>query len=276
MENINKIINSDFQIILKSDVFFYQSSTHDTITQDQNIYYDNDIIKNVDLGIDKPEEIFWFEMDIDKLQKSNLTTSKQIKAESLKVLMECKNKIKKIINETELKFNNESRPSRKNKLDRSKKQKIVDSNKFFSGFRNNYIYRLKKIYLPRTCRLIDIIDVSNNVKNIIKEFVNIFKFLITVHEKREKITHNRNITLENILNTVHYNIKLMSIYDDKQIIETLSKIKEDLNQQNYKNYSIKEEIIILLNSIINNLHILFDKSKKLKEIYEECIESLNK
>ncbi|WUR04276.1 uncharacterized protein VNE69_08034 [Vairimorpha necatrix] len=186
------------------------------------------------------------------------------------LLNDCKNKIKNFIDQKKLKLDLSSKITNKNVLNHEDEALLKVLNHKIHCFRNNYIYNLKKSFIPKIS--FKITKITNiYLEYCMNEMIDILDLVCKVFDKREPIIKYKLLSFKNTVLTIEYNIEIMSIFKYVPIIEIMKNIRKNI----VKEYE-QEEIFSSVTNVINKFEGMNNKAEEVIKMYEMCIEIFKK
>ncbi|WUR03903.1 uncharacterized protein VNE69_06216 [Vairimorpha necatrix] len=258
---------------LKKDVLLGQKLNDDRTIKNQSNQSIGEVFLNMDLETGELEELFCFETNINQLEESNTLTNNE-NINPFAKLLECKIQIKNFIERQRLILSKKSQAYPIIRMTPEKEALIRNYNRLIYCFKKDFIYNLNNRKLTKLSKIIKNINVSDETKKIIIEFLDVFKLFVSAYDKRKNFLQRKFLIIKNLVEIIRYNIEIMSIFNYIPIIETFENIDKHVRLKEYESDKNKEEVISILNSIKTSLHILCDKSCEIKKVYEKCIEIL--
>ncbi|WUR04541.1 uncharacterized protein VNE69_09096 [Vairimorpha necatrix] len=272
------VVDDDYDnsIILRNDVSLSNKIPYDSTESNQNKNYSNDVVTNINLGLDNCGDIFSFESDIYKSQASSIFLNNENFLNISTIIKECNNTILDFIENKKLTFGTNLGLYSKKKLDTCKDSILKNHNYLIRYFKRDFIYSLDNKRLQNLSKLIVSLDVDDYIKDMLLEFIKVFKLFIKIYDKRENIIHNKFLATKYFVKLIRYNIEIMSVFNYIPIVETFKQVEIDLLSKEYKSELIKAEVRSILKSITRDLFSLMYRSNEVIRIYEKCIEVIEK
>ncbi|WUR04475.1 uncharacterized protein VNE69_09030 [Vairimorpha necatrix] len=224
-------IDDDLSFVV-NDVFFGQKLETEFMKQNHT-----NCANVLDTDTQYLDEKYVWNMNTDQsLEDNNLANVGKLTSNSAS-LNECINKIKNFIAQRKNESSNIHSFSDVYIHNSQKEIVIKNHNLITHFFLNVFINKFNNEYIPRISMLIYGIDITEEIKDIILEFINVFKFFLTVYDN--KIIERNDLNTESNLKIISYNIKIMNFLENILIIDCLKKIEDDLMLKEYKNDVIK-------------------------------------